>query len=125
MSLVSRFTQARTVETPAAKMHTLVSPSIGPDLPFAAWWTELPDGTAGPKHTLDGEQLLVVTNGSVEIEVGDDTFILDAGDALKLPAGAARVIRAAAGSARTLTIGPANARARVGAGEPVAVPWTA
>jgi quercetin dioxygenase-like cupin family protein len=125
MSLVSRLTQAKTVETPAARMQTLVSPSTGPDLPFAAWWTELPDGTAGPQHTLDGDQLVVVTNGSVEIRVGDESFILAAGDALKLPAGAVRVIRATAGSARTLTIGHANARARVGDGEAVAVPWTA
>jgi quercetin dioxygenase-like cupin family protein len=125
MSLVSRIAQAKTVETPAAKMQTLVSPSTGPDFPFAAWWTELPDGAAGPEHTVDGDQLVVVTNGSVEIEMVDDTVILTAGDAIKLPAGAARVIRATAGSARTLTIGHANARARVGEGDAVAVPWTA
>jgi quercetin dioxygenase-like cupin family protein len=125
MSLVSRLTEARTLETPAAKMQTLVSPTTGPDLPFAVWWTELPEGIPGPRHSLDVDQLVVVADGSVEIEVDDVTFTLDAGDALKLHAGAARVIRAAAGAARTLTVGHADARARVGEGEPVAVPWTA
>jgi quercetin dioxygenase-like cupin family protein len=124
MLLLSRLTESQTVQTPAAVMQTLVSPSTGPDLPFAAWWTELADDTPGPNHAIDTDQLVVVTAGSVGIQVGDDMFTLTAGDALKLPAGAARVIRAVAGPARTLTIGPPNARARVGDGEPVLVPWT-
>jgi quercetin dioxygenase-like cupin family protein len=124
MSLLSSFADAKTVKTPAAVMQTLVSPSTGPELPFAAWWTELADDTPGPNHTIDSDQLVVVTAGSVAIQLGDDRFTLAAGDALKLPAGVARVIRALAGRARTLTIGYPNACARVGEGEPVLVPWT-
>ena len=125
MTLVSRLAEAKTVQTPAATMRTVVSPSAGPDLPFAAWWTELAQDVAGPTHTIDGDQLLVVIEGIVEVRVGDDLFTVPAGDAVKLPAHVTRVIHAVSGPAKTFTVGHPNARARVGEGEPVIVPWTA
>ena len=125
MTLLSRLAEAKTVQTPAATMRTLVSPSAGPDLPFATWWTELPELTAGPVHVVDGDQLLIVTQGAVEVQLDDEAVTLGPGDALKLPGGRSRVIRANSGPAQTLTIGQPNALATLGAGEPVLVPWTA
>ena len=125
MSLQVTLDTARTVSTPAATMLTIASPTTTPDLEVAVWRTELPAGSSGPRHAIDVDQLLVVLTGSVHVDIEGTSYDVEAGDAVKLPAGAGRVISAPAGAAATLTVGRPGARARVGDGDPVPVPWTA
>jgi quercetin dioxygenase-like cupin family protein len=117
---------ARAVSTPAATMRTLASPTTAPDLDVAVWRTELPEGGAGPQHAIDGDQLVVVLRGALRVEIDGTPYDVPEGDAVKLPAGAVRAIAATGGApATTLTVGRADARATVGDGDPVPVPWTA
>ena len=116
----------RSVSTPAATMRTLASPTTSPTMDVAVWRTELPEGDAGPSHAIDGDQLLVVLTGELRVEVEGTAYDVRAGDAVKLPAGAARSVAATgAGAATTLTVGRPGAFATVEDGEPVPVPWTA
>ncbi|HET9632711.1 MAG TPA: cupin domain-containing protein [Terrabacter sp.] len=126
MSLHIPLDTARTVTTAAATMRTLVSPSTSPAMEVAVWRTELPAGAAGPRHTIDGDQLVVVVSGTVAVDVDDTAYEVGAGDAFLLPGGSPRVLAAAGGEpATTITVGRPGARAAVGDGEPVPVPWTA
>jgi quercetin dioxygenase-like cupin family protein len=126
MSLHISLDTTRTVATAAATMRTLASPSTSPAMDVAVWRTELPVGAAGPRHTIDGDQLVVVVNGTLALEVDDTAYEVGAGDAFLLPGGSPRVIAAAGGEpATTITVGRPGARAAVGGGEPVPVPWTA
>ena len=125
MSLHISLDTTRTVATAAATMRTLVTPSTSPAMDMAVWRTELPAGVAGPKHTIDGDQLIVVVSGTVSVGLGDTAHEVNAGDAFLLPGGAPRVIAAAGGEpATTITVGHPGALATVGDGQPVQVPWT-
>lgn len=116
---------ARSVSTPAATMRTLASPTTSPGLEVSVWRTELPEGSAGPRHAIDRDQLVVVLSGALRVEIDDTAYDVRAGDAVKLPAGAVRTIAASGGPATTLSVGEPDARASVGDAEPVPVPWTA
>ena len=125
MSLHISLDTTRTVSTPAATMRTLVTPSTSPAMDVAVWRTELPAGVAGPRHTIDGDQLVIVVGGTVSVELDDAPHEVCVGDALLLPGGVARVIAAAGGeAATTITVGHPGALATVGDGQPVQVPWT-
>lgn len=126
MSLHITLDSARTVTTPAAVMRTLVSPTTSPAMDLAVWRTDLPAGATGPRHTIDGDQCVVVVSGAVAVEIDGTAYEVGAGDAFLLPGGSVRVIAAAgAEPATTMTVGSPGAHATVGDGEPVAVPWTA
>ena len=126
MTLHAPLDQARTLSTAAATMRTLASPTTTAALPLAVWRNDLPADATGPEHAIDVDQFVVVLSGAIEVRVGDDSYRVVTGDGLKLPAGAVRVIAAADGApAATLTVGTPDARATVGDGDPVPVPWTA
>ncbi|GAB3441005.1 hypothetical protein GCM10027517_16310 [Phycicoccus ginsengisoli] len=126
MSLHISLDAARTVATAAATMRTLATPTTAPALDVAVWRTDLPAGSAGPPHVIDGDQLVVVVDGTLTVQVDDTGREVAAGDAVLLPGGSQRVLGAAGGRpATTLTVGRPNAMATVGDGEPVLVPWTA
>jgi quercetin dioxygenase-like cupin family protein len=55
---------------------------------------EVPPGTAFPAHSHPGEELVYVTEGSLEYAVaGRPPVTLDAGDTLFIPAGAVHAVR--------------------------------
>ncbi len=126
MTLHAPLTTARTVSTPAATMLTLASPTTSPAMDVSVWRTELPQGSVGPRHAVDRDQLVVVLSGAIRVEVAGAAYDLGEGDAVKLPAGAVRTVAAVgAAAATTLTVGGPDAHATVGDGDPVPVPWTA
>jgi quercetin dioxygenase-like cupin family protein len=126
MSLHVSLDAARTVTTPAATMRTLTSPTASPPMPVAVWRTELAAGSSGPRHVINGDHFVVVLGGTLHVEIDGRTHDVVAGDGIKLPAGCTRVIGATDdGPAVTLTVGEPDARASVGSGDPVPVPWTA
>ena len=126
MTTVTRLRETRAVSTPAATMRTYASPSTQSDLPFAVWRTELPAGATGPRHAVDVDQYMVVLEGAVQVEVGDELTALEAGDGIRLPAHVTRQITAPGASpALLLTAGTGGARATVGDDDPVVIPWSA
>ncbi len=126
MSLHITLETARTVTTPAATMRTLVSPTTSPALDIAVWRTDLPAGSEGPRHAIDGDQLVVVIAGAIAVHIDDSACEVGTGDAILLPGGSSRMIAAAGDEpAITITVGHPNAVATVGDGQPVQVPWTA
>ena len=114
---------ARVVETPAATMRTYASPTVGGGAPVAVWRTEMAPGAAGPVHVVDVDQVVVVVSGQLTAEVGGTAFVVPPGDSALLPADAERRLTAGPDGLVTVTASLPGASARVGAGDPVPVPW--
>jgi quercetin dioxygenase-like cupin family protein len=116
---------ARVVETPAATMRTYASPTTDAHAPVAVWRTEMAAGVAGPLHVVDVDQVVVVVSGELTAEVAGTAFVVPAGDSALLPADAERRLTAGPDGVVTVTASLPGATARIGAGDPVPVPWAA
>jgi quercetin dioxygenase-like cupin family protein len=110
-------------ETPNAVMRTYASPEhTGTAL--AVWRAEMAPGAAGPDHVVDVEQILVVIEGRLDAEVGDETHALAAGDSLVLPAGVRRRLHTAGDApVAFLACSPGGAIATAAGRDPVTIPW--
>jgi mannose-6-phosphate isomerase-like protein (cupin superfamily) len=97
-----------------------------PGSAIAVWRTTTAPDTAGPVHRIDREQVVVVVEGSLSVTIDDTTVEARPGDAVVLPAGAARQLRND-GSIPVVTITSAlpGSQATVGDGDAVTVPWSA
>lgn len=115
---------AEQFQTPNAMMRTYASPEQGGSA-LAVWRTEMAPGAAGPPHVLSSEQTIVVLEGRLTLESGDETWTLSAGDSVTVPADANRQIRNN-GDTLLVTVSAAlpNATAQAGDADPVPVPWT-
>jgi quercetin dioxygenase-like cupin family protein/DNA-binding MarR family transcriptional regulator len=114
---------ARVVETPAATMRTYASPTTEHRAPVAVWRTEMTPGATGPLHVVDVDQVVVVVSGRLTAEVGGTAFVVPTGDCALLPADAERRQTAGPDGRVTVTASLPGSTARVGAGDPVPVPW--
>jgi quercetin dioxygenase-like cupin family protein len=114
---------ARVVETPAATMRTYASPTTEHRAPVAVWRTEMTPGATGPLHVVDVDQVVVVVSGRLTAEVGGTAFVVPTGDCALLPADAERRLTAGPDGLVTVTASLPGSTARVGAGDPVPVPW--
>ncbi len=119
-----RLSEARVVETPAATMRTYASPTTAQPAPLAVWRTEMKPGSAGPVHTVDVDQVVVVVDGTLVAHLGGQEEELPAGDSVLLPAGVARRLVAGSSGVVTLTTSMPGATATAGDADPVPVPWT-
>ncbi len=118
-----RLSEARVVETPAATMRTYASPTTVRPAPHAVWRTVLQPGFAGPAHTVDVVQVVVVIDGTLVAHLDGQAEEIPSGDSVVLPAGCERRLVAGGSGVVTLTTSAPGATARVGDAEPVAVPW--
>lgn len=112
------------VTTPAATMTTLAAPSLG-SRELSTWRVEMAPGTAGPEHTVDREQIWMLTRGALEITADSGIHTARAGQAVVLPAGTVRQVACAAGEpAEALVVMASDGRAAV-PGDPASrpVPW--
>jgi quercetin dioxygenase-like cupin family protein len=82
----------RRSETPNAVMTTLASPTQGPTGRLSLWKIAMRPGQRGPLHVFDSEQVWHVLVGEADFEVDGEVHHLRAGDAVVLPAGAARMV---------------------------------
>jgi quercetin dioxygenase-like cupin family protein len=114
---------ARVVETPAATMRTYASPTTAVPAPFAVWRTEMAAGTAGPLHIVDVDQVVVVVSGQLHADVDGREMVVPAGDSALLPAGVERRLAAGPEDLVTVSASQPGGTARIGAGDPVEVPW--
>jgi quercetin dioxygenase-like cupin family protein len=112
MAVPMRSAEARRTETPNATMTTLASPSAGGSISLSLWQVEMRAEQRGPVHVFDREQLWTVRAGTVSIIVDGTDHVLGAGDALVIPAGSVRQVRAIA-DAELLACGHADAQASV------------
>ena len=84
----------RRSETPNAVMTTLASPTQGPTGRLSLWKIAMRPGQRGPLHVFDSEQVWHLLAGEADFEVDGEVHRLRAGDAVVLPAGAARAVTA-------------------------------
>ncbi|PJE99484.1 cupin [Streptomyces carminius] len=117
-------------------MTRLAAPSLG-SAELSVWRVRMTPGAQGPVHTVDREQVWTVTSGVLEFTVGERTGTAAAGQAVTVPAGAVRRIRAARGAAKGAAgTGDAGTEAEAlvamacgatvevaGSGERIRLPW--
>ncbi len=122
---VVRHADARRTTTPNATMTTHASPTQGATACLSMWTVEMPPAASGPEHSFDAEQVWTVLEGGARVELDGEPHDVTTGDALVLPAGTPRRVRAGATGMRAVVAAPAGARATPTGGDPVLPPWIA
>lgn len=84
---------ARTTRTAAAAMFGLAAPSQG-STELSTWRVEMVSGNETPVHAIDREQVWTLLSGAFEVTVDDETETVKAGQALIVPGGATRRLKA-------------------------------
>lgn len=56
---------------------------------LAAWLADFPPQTPGTAHSMTEEEILFLVTGTLTIEIDDESFEAQAGDAVVVPAGSA------------------------------------
>lgn len=112
-------------ETPNAVMQTYASRRLT-DTDIAVWSVEMAAGAAGPLHSIDVEQVVVILDGELEAVIEGHPVTVGHGGAIVLPAGAERrLLNRAEAPVIALVASRSGARASTGghgdAG--VALPW--
>ncbi|MDQ1733640.1 MAG: hypothetical protein QOK10_3799 [Pseudonocardiales bacterium] len=116
MTHVIRATERRRSETPAGVMTTHASPTLGATAGLSVWEVAMTEGTSGPLHVFDSEQIWTVLEGEVSVIIAGRTEVLGHGDTVVIPEELERQITARTG-VRLLVCGHGDAIARV-PGEP-------
>ncbi|MFH8614977.1 cupin domain-containing protein [Streptomyces sp. NPDC017979] len=113
-----------TTRTPAGSMYGLAAPSRG-SAEISTWRVEIAAGEGTPVHVIDREQVWTVLSGGFDVEVAGETGRVEPGQALILPAGAVRQVKAAGGRpAEALVAMPVGGRAvRPGSEGKIPLPW--
>jgi mannose-6-phosphate isomerase-like protein (cupin superfamily) len=122
---IIRSTESRRIETPAAVMHTLASPTQGAAV-NPIWKVEAAAGVAGPVHHIDAEQVWTLLEGTAVVTIDGERVALAAGDTAVVPADAERQFTSGANGFTAVVTGPAGMSAYL-PGRPhekVAPPWT-
>jgi quercetin dioxygenase-like cupin family protein len=113
----------RTIQTAAGVMTALAAPSQG-SREVCSWRTTMAADAEGPVHVIDREQVWMPVSGSLSAEVDGITETAAAGQALILPAGATRQIRAGTEGVDVVVCMPVGGKAYVpGEPEPRDIPW--
>lgn len=81
------------VSTPNAVMTRLATPSLG-STELSTWKTRMEPGASGPVHRMNREQVWVPLSGTLLATVDEQTVRVGPGQALLLPAGESRQLRA-------------------------------
>ncbi|GAB3411050.1 cupin domain-containing protein [Flindersiella endophytica] len=116
-------TAERTIRTAAGVMTALAAPSQG-SRELATWRTRMEPGAEGPLHAIDREQVWMPVTGSFTVTVDGASRVVAAGEALILPAGAPRQIRANDDPVEVLVCMPAGGKASVpGSPDTLDLPW--
>ena len=113
----------RTTATAAGVMTGLAAPSQG-STELSTWRVRVRAGVEGPVHVIDREQVWMPVAGSFAITVDGDTARVGAGQAVIVPAGATRQVRAADGPAEALVCMPVGGQATIpGSDDRHRLPW--
>ncbi|MGX2996016.1 cupin domain-containing protein [Streptomyces sp. JNUCC 64] len=122
MNVVSESEQ-RTTKTPAGSMFGLAAPSQG-SAEISTWRVELGADAATPVHVIDREQVWMPLSGEFEVEIEGETGQAKAGQAVIVPAGAVRRLKAVGGPAEALVAMAVGGKALLPGGEDkIPLPW--
>ncbi|GGZ67639.1 cupin domain-containing protein [Streptomyces echinoruber] len=122
MNAVSESEQ-RTTKTPAGSMFGLAAPSQG-SAEVSTWRVELGADSATPVHIIDREQVWMPLSGEFEVEVESETGQAKAGQAVIIPAGAVRQLKAVGGPAEALVAMAVGGKAMMpGSEDKIPLPW--
>ncbi|MFF3892720.1 cupin domain-containing protein [Streptomyces sp. NPDC001812] len=122
MNVVSENEQ-RTTRTPAGSMFGLAAPSQG-SAEVSTWRVELGADSATPVHVIDREQVWMPLSGEFEVEVEGETGQAKAGQAVIVPAGAVRQLKAVGGPAEALVAMVVGGKAMMpGSEDGIPLPW--
>ncbi|MBX9396493.1 cupin domain-containing protein [Streptomyces sp. TRM72054] len=122
MNVVSESEQ-RTTKTPAGSMYGLAAPSQG-SAEVSTWRVELPADSSTPVHIIDREQVWMPLSGAFEVEVEGRIEQAKAGQAVIVPAGAVRRLKAVGGPAEALVAMVVGGKAMMpGSDDKIPLPW--
>lgn len=122
MDVVSESEQ-RTIKTPAGSMFGLAAPSQG-SAEVSTWRVELGADSATPVHIIDREQVWMPLSGEFEVKVEGETGQAKAGQAVIVPAGAVRQLKAVGGLAEALVAMVVGGKAMMpGSEDRIPLPW--
>ncbi|MEW1550084.1 cupin domain-containing protein [Streptomyces tsukubensis] len=122
MNVVSESEQ-RTTKTPAASMFGLAAPSQG-SAEVSTWRVEMAADSVTPVHIIDREQVWMPLSGEFEVEVEGQVGRAKAGQAVVVPAGAVRKLKAVGGSAEALVAMAVGGKAMIpGSEDRIPLPW--
>ncbi|MFE0701630.1 cupin domain-containing protein [Streptomyces sp. NPDC058872] len=120
MNVISESEQ-RTTKTPAGAVFGLAAPSQG-STEVSTWRVELGAGT--PVHIIDREQVWMPLAGEFEFEVEGRSSRAEPGQAVIVPAGAVRQVKAVAGPAEALVAMTVGGKAMLpGSEDKIPLPW--
>ncbi len=92
MAVVIRNSERRRTETPNAVMTTHASPTLGESSELSMWQVQMKEGSRGPVHRFDSEQIVTVLDGRLEVTVDGQDLEIGAGDTVVLPSDSIRQI---------------------------------
>ncbi|MEU2251508.1 cupin domain-containing protein [Streptomyces sp. NPDC019224] len=114
---------ARTTRTAAATMFGLAAPSQG-STELCTWRVEMSADNATPVHEIDREQIWMPLSGAFEVTIGDEVETVKAGQAVIVPGGATRQLKALEDT-QALVAMVAGGQATTPDGTKVTPPWAA
>lgn len=122
--IVLRKSDLQHIETPGANVSTgIATVSRGAKEVSIIRQRQQPGG-GNPPHAHDREEVMLVTEGSVEVRVGEDAMTLQSGDALVIPANTVhRLANTGSDVAEWLLIAPAGVEYFHANGEPADPVW--
>ncbi|MFH9983439.1 cupin domain-containing protein [Streptomyces sp. NPDC017179] len=116
-------TEQRTTRTPAGSVFGLAGPSQGSS-EVSTWRVELGADSATPVHVIDREQVWMPLSGEFLVEADGRAERAGAGQAVVVPAGVVRRLRAVGGPAEALVAMVVGGRAMLpGSAERIPLPW--
>ncbi len=122
MNVVSESAQ-RTTRTPVSSAYGLAAPSQGSD-ELSTWRVELDTDAATPVHIIDREQVWMPLSGEFEIEAEGKVDRAKAGEAIVLPGGVVRQLKAVGGPAQALVAMAVGGKAMMpGSEDRIPLPW--
>ncbi|MFT4199878.1 cupin domain-containing protein [Gordonia sp. (in: high G+C Gram-positive bacteria)] len=114
---------ARSFDLHGVTFHSFAASHSGATR-MAAWRADFPPHTPGTAHSMTDEEVLHVLDGRLDVEVDDERFTVEPGDAVLVPTGARfRVSNNSDQPARAWVATPLGMNAVMGDGQHVAPPW--
>src|SRR3954463_5011368 len=113
---------APTHELGGARFTSLATPSRG-STDTSVWLVEIDPGTAPTPHRLTREEVFVVLDGRADVQLGGESSVAAAGDAIVVPAGVPFALAPAGDEPlRALCCLPVGGQGQLADGEPVTPP---
>jgi mannose-6-phosphate isomerase-like protein (cupin superfamily) len=122
---IIKSTSAPTFKIPGLQVTGLAAPSRG-SRETSMWRLAIAPQTAGTLHVIDREEIFVAVTGRAVATLADETYTLDAGDALVVPANVPFALANPFGEPfEAVAALPVGGRASLPGGEAFTPPWVA